>query len=84
MMKLSLGVKITLKIWNYSQDFLNLGSIIMPFSTKRKVGQKSVTSGELLPELKHVKHLALESTSTGIFARQSQEMEFTLSSLNIL
>jgi hypothetical protein len=33
--------------------------------TKRKVGQISTTSVELLPELKHAEQLALEST--GIF-----------------
>jgi hypothetical protein len=47
--------------------------------TKPKVGQNSATLGELLPELKHVKQLILEST--GIFAGQSQELDFTLSSL---
>jgi hypothetical protein len=36
----------------------------------------------MLPELKDVKQLALEST--GIFAGKSQELDFTLSSLNTL
>jgi hypothetical protein len=43
---------------------------------------RSATLGELLPELKHLKQLALEST--GIFAGQSQELDFTLSSINTL
>jgi hypothetical protein len=46
--------------------------------------QNSTTSGELLPELKDVKQLALESTDTWIFAGQSQELDFTLSSINTL
>jgi hypothetical protein len=44
----------------------------------------SATSGELLPELKHVKQLALDYTSTGIFSGKSQELDLTLFSLNTL
>jgi hypothetical protein len=40
------------------------------------------TPGELLPDINDGKQLALEST--GIFAGQSQELDFTLSSLNTL
>jgi Reverse transcriptase (RNA-dependent DNA polymerase) len=42
----------------------------------------SKRSGELTPELKHVKQLALEAT--GIFAGRPQELDFILSSLNTL
>jgi hypothetical protein len=80
-------------LWNYflnevvarqAEYYKNGGLGSRNTYTKRKVRQNSTTSGELLTELKHVKQLALEYTSTGIFTGQSQELDFTLSSLNTL
>jgi hypothetical protein len=43
---------------------------------KAQVRQNPAILGELTPELKHVKELALESTGVLIFAGTSQEVEY--------